>query len=81
MICEKLLQAVIQYQLQQGERPNILRINQDCYRTILEQLAYPDWLIENKINNLDQTFLGIQVELTNEIEMFEVRKIKKVAES
>ncbi|PEA88308.1 hypothetical protein [Bacillus thuringiensis] len=81
MICEKLLQAVIQYQLQQGERPNILRINQGCYRTILEQLAYPDWLIENKINNLDQTFLRIQVELTNEIEMFEVRKIKKVAES
>ncbi|PEO55420.1 hypothetical protein [Bacillus toyonensis] len=80
MMCEELLQALVQYQLQQGEKPNALRLNQDYYKTVLEQLAYPDWLIEKKIKNLDQSFLGVQVELTSEVETFEMRQIKKVAE-
>ncbi|EJR68628.1 hypothetical protein IIO_00156 [Bacillus cereus VD115] len=80
MMCEELLQALVQYQLLQGERPNTLRLNQDYYRTVLVQLAYPDWLIEKKIKNVDQTFLGVQVELTSEVETFEMRRIKKVAE-
>ncbi|PNK22049.1 hypothetical protein CBR56_30025, partial [Bacillus thuringiensis] len=37
-------------------------------------------LIEKKIKNLDQTFLGVEVELTSEVETFEMRRIKKVAE-
>ncbi|MCQ6531271.1 hypothetical protein, partial [Bacillus mycoides] len=64
MMCEKLLQALVQYQMQQGEKPHTLRLNQDYYRTVLEQLAYPDWLIEKKITNSEQTFLGVKVELT-----------------
>nr|WP_308201886.1 hypothetical protein [Bacillus mycoides] len=80
MMCEKLLQALVQYQMQQGEKSDTLRLNQDYYRTILEQLAYPDWLIEKKITNSDQTFLGVKVELTSEVEMFEMRRVKKVAE-
>ncbi|PHF80065.1 hypothetical protein COI63_35875, partial [Bacillus toyonensis] len=28
MMCEELLQALVQYQLQQGEKPNTLRLNQ-----------------------------------------------------
>lgn len=77
MIFEKLLQAVVQYQLHQKGNPGILRLNQDYYRTILKQLAYPKWLIEKKIKSLNQTFLGVQVELTSEVEMFEIRRINK----
>ncbi|MCQ6531283.1 hypothetical protein NPX89_31440, partial [Bacillus mycoides] len=39
--------------------------------------AYPDWLIEKKITNSEQTFLGVKVELTSEVEMFEMRRGKK----
>ncbi|WP_228415004.1 hypothetical protein [Bacillus thuringiensis] len=77
MMCEELLQALVQYQMQQGEKLSTLRLNQDYYKTVLEQLAYPDWLIEKKIKNLDQTFLGVEVELTSEVETFEMRRIKK----
>ncbi|QWI73079.1 hypothetical protein ER45_029335 (plasmid) [Bacillus mycoides] len=80
MVCEKLLQALVQYQMQQGRNPDTLRLNPDYYRTILEQLAYPRWLIKRKIRNLEQTFLGIQVELTHEVKTFEMRRRKKVAE-
>ncbi|AUB61599.1 hypothetical protein CSW12_00255 [Bacillus cereus] len=81
MVCEKLLQALVQFQMQQGEKPDTLRLNQDYYRTVLEQLAYPDWLIEKKITNSEQTFLGVKVELTSDVEMFEMRRVKKMAES
>ncbi|PGT51215.1 hypothetical protein COD14_30920, partial [Bacillus cereus] len=37
-------------------------------------------LIEKKIKNSEQTFLGVKVELTSEVEMFEMRRGKKVAE-
>ncbi|MED1406670.1 hypothetical protein P4U07_28625 [Bacillus mycoides] len=74
MVCEELLQALVQYQMQQGEKPDALRVNQGYYRSVLEQLAYPDWLIEKKIKNLDQTFLGVQVELTYEVRTFEMKK-------
>lgn len=43
MVCEKLLQALVQFQMQQRENPNTLRLNPDYYRMILEQLAYPEW--------------------------------------
>ncbi|UIJ67036.1 hypothetical protein LW858_01550 [Bacillus cereus] len=48
MMCEELLQALVQYQMQQRENPNTLRLNPDYYRMILEQLAYPEWLIQKK---------------------------------
>lgn len=73
-MCEKLLQALAQYQIHQGENPNTLRLNPGYYRMILEQFAYPDWLIKRKLMNLGQTFLGIPVEVTDEIQMFEIRK-------
>ncbi|MGR5865951.1 hypothetical protein ACT7DZ_24935 [Bacillus cereus] len=34
--------------------------------------VYPEWLIQKKIMNLEQTFLGASVELTNEIKTFEI---------
>ncbi|OUB37586.1 hypothetical protein BK708_01460 [Bacillus thuringiensis serovar yunnanensis] len=81
MMCEKLLEALVQYRMQQGRSPDILRLNPDYYRMILEQMDYPDWVIKRKLRNLEQTFLGIQVELVHEVKMFEMRRIKKVAES
>ncbi|WP_170927434.1 hypothetical protein [Bacillus cereus] len=49
MMCEELLQALVQYQMQQGEKLSTLRLNQDYYKTVLEQLAYPDSINEYKI--------------------------------
>lgn len=80
MMCEELLQALVQYQMQQGKNPNIVRLNPDYYRVILEQLAYPEWLIQKKLRNLEQIFLGIQVELTHEVTTFEMKRVKKGAE-
>ncbi|KXY34874.1 hypothetical protein [Bacillus sp. FSL K6-0067] len=74
MVCEKLLQALVQFQMQQRGNTNTLRLSPDYYRTILEQLAYPEWLIQKKIMHLEQTFLGVPVELTNEIKTFEIRE-------
>ncbi|PEP81912.1 hypothetical protein [Bacillus toyonensis] len=73
MVCEKMLHALVQYQMQKGANPDTLRLNPDYYRIILEQLAYPEWLIQRKMKNLEQTFLGVPVELTNEINTFEIR--------
>lgn len=72
MACEELLQSLVQFQMQQRGNPNTLRLNPDYYRMILEQLAYPEWLIQKKIMNLEQIFLGVSVELTNEIKTFEI---------
>ncbi|MGE6964135.1 hypothetical protein ACQKIW_30710 [Bacillus thuringiensis] len=74
MVCEKMLQALVQFQMQQRGNPNTLRLNPDYYRMILEQLAYPEWLIERKIMNLEHTFLGVPVELTHEIKTFEIKE-------
>ncbi|MDA1681031.1 hypothetical protein [Bacillus cereus group sp. TH152-1LC] len=74
MVCEKLLQALVQFQMQKGANPDTLRLNPDYYRMILEQLAYPEWLIYRKMVNLEQIFLGVPVELTNEIKTFEIRE-------
>ncbi len=73
MVCEKLLQALIQFQVKQGGNPGTLRLNPDYYKIILEQLAYPEWLIKRKMLNLEQTFLGIKVELTHEVQTFEIK--------
>ncbi|WP_256261073.1 hypothetical protein [Bacillus thuringiensis] len=60
MMCEELLQALVQYQMQQGEKLSTLRLNQDYYKTVLEQLAYPDWLIEKKIRTWIRRFSGLK---------------------
>ncbi|WP_244159089.1 hypothetical protein [Bacillus proteolyticus] len=60
--------------MQQRGNSNTLRLNPDYYRMILEQLAYLEGLIQRKIMNLEQTFLVVSVELTNEIKTFEIRE-------
>ncbi|MEH7755170.1 hypothetical protein V7457_29475 [Bacillus toyonensis] len=81
MVCEELLCELVEYQMLQGEKPNLLRINPNYYRMILEDLAYPEWLIRKKQKVKDHGLLGIRLEITDQIEKFEMRIVKEVAES
>ncbi|MBC6976051.1 hypothetical protein H9I32_27905 [Bacillus sp. Xin] len=81
MVCEELLGELIKYQMRQKGNPDVLRVNPDYYIMLLEQLAYPEWLIKRKMNMVNQTLLGINVEITGKIKKFELQKNKKLAES
>ncbi|EOP68304.1 hypothetical protein KOW_03513 [Bacillus cereus VDM006] len=81
MVCEELLGELIKYQMRQKENPDVLRVNPDYYRMLLEQLVYPEWLIKRKMNTVNQTLLGINIEITGKIKKFELQKNKKLAES
>ncbi|PED84314.1 hypothetical protein CON65_02445 [Bacillus pseudomycoides] len=81
MVCEELLGELIKYQMRQKENPDVLRVNPDYYKMLLEQLAYPEWLIKRKMNRVNQTLLGINIEITGKIKKFELQKNKKLAES
>ena len=77
MVCEELLCELVEYKMLQGEKPDLLRINPNYYRMILEDLAYPEWLIRKKEKMKEHELLGIRIELTNQIEKFEMRIVKK----
>ncbi|HFJ9286157.1 TPA: hypothetical protein ACGW44_004054 [Bacillus toyonensis] len=81
MVCEELLCELVEYKMLQGEKPDLLRINPNYYRMILEDLAYPEWLIRKKEKMKEHELLGIRIEITDQIEKFEMRIVKKVAES
>ncbi|MBZ8126070.1 hypothetical protein [Bacillus thuringiensis] len=81
MACEELLCELVEYKMLQGEKPNLLRINPNYYRMILEDLAYPEWLIRKKQKAKEHELLGIRVQITEQIEKFEMRIVKKLAES
>ncbi|MGN4766212.1 MULTISPECIES: hypothetical protein [Bacillus] len=81
MACEELLCELVEYKMLQGEKPNLLRINPNYYRMILEELAYPEWLIRKKKKVKNHGLLGIRIEITDQIEKFEMRIVKEVAES
>lgn len=65
----------------QGQKPDLLRINPNYYRLVLEDLAYPEWLIRKKETIKEHDLLGIRIEITDQIEKFEMRIAKKLAES
>ncbi|HHK5536639.1 hypothetical protein ACT7C9_00145 [Bacillus cereus] len=81
MVCEELLCELVEYKMLQGEKPDLLRINPNYYRVILEDFAYPEWLIRKKEKMKEQELLGIRIEITDQIEKFEMRIMKKLAES
>ena len=81
MVFEELLEELIKYQMCQKGNPDVLRVNPDYYRMLLEQLAYPEWLIKRKMDMVNQTLLGINVEITDKIKKFELQNIKMLAES
>ncbi|MGR6001733.1 hypothetical protein ACT7C7_29655 [Bacillus cereus] len=76
MICEELLCELAEYKLLQGEKPELLRINPNYYRMILEELAYPEWLIRKKEKRKECDLLGIRIEITDQIEKFEIKMVK-----
>ncbi|MED2983188.1 hypothetical protein P4311_17465 [Bacillus thuringiensis] len=76
MVCEELLRAIRDYQMRHGRNPDVLQMNSDYYRMLLEQLAYPEWLVQRKENARNRTLLGITVEITDKIDKFEMSKEK-----
>ncbi|MED2777598.1 hypothetical protein P4278_33325 [Bacillus thuringiensis] len=80
MVCEELLWELVEYKMLQGEKPDLLRINPNYYRMVLEDLAYPEWLIRKKEKIKEHDLLGIRIEITDQIEKFEMRIVKKLAE-
>ncbi|ANS45908.1 hypothetical protein BT246_04700 [Bacillus thuringiensis] len=81
MRCEELLCELAEYKMLQGEKPDVVRINPNYYRMVLEELAYPKWLIRKKEKVKAWELLGIRIEITDQIETFEMRMAKKMAES
>lgn len=81
MICEELLYELAEYKMLQGEKPDLLRINPNYYKMVLEELAYPEWLIRKKEKMKEWELLGIRIEITDQIEKFEMRRTKNLAKS
>ncbi|PEN77321.1 hypothetical protein CN553_31290 [Bacillus cereus] len=72
MLNEELLEALIKYQRFNGEKPDILQVNPQYFRSLLEELNYPEWLIKKKETETKKSVLGVAVELTDEVEKFEL---------
>ncbi|MGG0321855.1 hypothetical protein [Bacillus mycoides] len=81
MICEELLCELAEYKMLQGETPDLLRINPNYYRMVLEELAYPEWLVRRKVKVKEWELLGIRIKITDQIEKFEMSRVKNEAES
>ncbi|PEF61129.1 hypothetical protein [Bacillus cereus] len=77
MICEELLCELAEYKMVQGDKPDLLRINPNYYRMVLEELAYPEWLIREKEKVQEPNLLGIRIEITDQIEKFDLSMVKK----
>lgn len=54
-----------------------MKVNLDYYRMLLEQFVYPEWLIQRKENAINRTLVGIIVEITDQVDKFEMPKIKR----
>lgn len=72
MLNEELLEAIIKYKRNIGRNPNMLKLNPTYFRSILEELNYPEWIIEKKITEMKKSIFGVPVELIGEIEKFEI---------
>ena len=48
MLNEELLEALIKYRKFNGKNPDILQVNPRYFRSLLEELNYPEWLIKRK---------------------------------
>ncbi|CUB54527.1 hypothetical protein BN2127_JRS10_02807 [Bacillus subtilis] len=72
MLNEELLEAIIKYKRNIGRNPNMLKLNPNYFRSILEELNYPEWIIEKKMTEMKKSIFGVPVELINEVEEFEI---------
>ncbi|HGG0587146.1 hypothetical protein [Bacillus cereus] len=72
MLNEELLEAIIKYKRETGRNPNMLKLNPTYFRSILEELNYPEWIIKKKITEMKKSIFGVPVELTDEVKEFEI---------
>ncbi|HDR4365049.1 TPA: hypothetical protein QCP64_001428 [Bacillus cereus] len=72
MLNEELLEAIIKYKRETGRNPNMLKLNPTYFRSILEELNYPEWIIKKKITEMKKSIFGVPVNLTDEVKEFEI---------
>ena len=72
MLNEELLEAIIEYKRETGRNPNMLKLNPTYFRSILEELNYPHWIIKKKITEMKKSIFGVPVDLTDEVKEFEI---------
>ncbi|MGE1105898.1 hypothetical protein ACQJ2X_07595 [Bacillus wiedmannii] len=72
MLNEELLEAIIKYKRNTGRNPNMLKLNPTYFRSILEELNYPEWIIKKKMTEMKKSIFGVPVELTDEVKEFEI---------
>lgn len=72
MLNEELLEAFFSYRRNRGRNPNRLRMNPIYFRNLLEELNYPEWMIQKKEAEKKRNVFGVPVELTDVVEKFEM---------
>ncbi|MGG0207694.1 hypothetical protein [Bacillus mycoides] len=72
MLNEELLEVIIKYKRNTGRNPDMLKLNPTCFRNILEELNYPQWIIKKKMTEMKKSIFGVPVELTDAVEKFEL---------
>ncbi|MDA2637430.1 hypothetical protein PDQ79_23315 [Bacillus cereus] len=72
MLNEKLLEGIIKYKRNMGRNPDTLKLHPTYFRTILEELNYPEWIIKKKMTEMKKSIFGVSVELTDRVEKFEI---------
>ncbi|MEB8992568.1 hypothetical protein P4H81_07000 [Bacillus cereus] len=72
MLNEKLLEGIIRYKRNTGRNPNMLKLNPTYFRSILEELNYPEWIIKKKMTEMKKSIFGVPVVLTDEVEKFKI---------
>ncbi|MGU3441186.1 hypothetical protein ACLBXI_14330 [Bacillus cereus] len=72
MLNEELLEVIIRYKRNTGRNPDVLKLNPNYFRNILEELNYPKWIIKKKMAEMKKSIFGVSVELTDAVEKFEL---------
>ncbi|MED2761597.1 hypothetical protein P4283_05805 [Bacillus thuringiensis] len=72
MLNEELLEVIIRYKRNTGRNPNMLKLDPTYFRSILEELNYPEWIIKKKMTEMKKSIFGVPVTLTDEVEKFEI---------
>ncbi|MBG9535599.1 hypothetical protein ABE42_40095 [Bacillus thuringiensis] len=73
MLNEELLAALVNYRkINNGKTPDKLRVNPVHFKNLLEELGYSEWMIKKKEKEMTKNLLGVPIELTEEVQRFEL---------
>ncbi|RAN74612.1 hypothetical protein [Bacillus sp. SRB_331] len=72
MLNEELLGALVKYRRNKGRNPDMLKLNPTYFKNLLEELNYPEWIIQKKETEMKKSILGVPVELTDAVKKFEM---------